>query len=160
MKRQNHRVIIPTLVITSGGFDPIHDGHLEYLRKARYLGDYHVCILNTDDFLMKKKGYCFYTQEQRLAILRELRCIDRVVLSIDDDMTVRQTIGGIYHDYKDITSKFIFAKGGDRFLDEIPEAEICKELGIKIVDGLGNKIESSSNLVEKARKGVLRDAII
>lgn len=149
-----------TLIITSGGFDPLHVGHIEYLKQAKALGGYHVCILNTDDFLIKKKGYCFYTQEQRQVLLCELRCVDRVVISIDTDMTVSRTIGSLYRDYKDTVSNFIFAKGGDRYASEIPEAKICAELGIKIVDGLGNKIESSSNLVEKVRKGVLRDAII
>lgn len=141
-----------TLIITSGGFDPLHIGHIEYLKQAKALGGYHVCILNTDDFLIKKKGYCFYTQEQRQALLCELRCVDRVVISIDTDMTVSRTIGSLYHDYKDTVSNFIFAKGGDRYASEIPEAKICAELGIKIVDGLGNKIESSSSLVEKVRK--------
>lgn len=141
-----------TLIITSGGFDPLHIGHIEYLKQAKALGGYHVCILNTDDFLIKKKGYCFYTQEQRQALLCELRCVDRVVISIDTDMTVSRTIGSLYRDYKDTVRNFIFAKGGDRYASEIPEAKICAELGIKIVDGLGNKIESSSSLVEKVRK--------
>lgn len=141
-----------TLIITSGGFDPLHIGHIEYLKQAKALGGYHVCILNTDDFLIKKKGYCFYTQEQRQALLCELRCVDRVVISIDTDMTVSRTIGSLYRDYKDTVSNFIFAKGGDRYASEIPEAKICAELGIKIVDGLGNKIESSSSLVEKVRR--------
>lgn len=140
-----------TLVITSGGFDPIHDGHIEYLKKAKDLGDFHVCILNSDSFLVSKKGYSFYTAKQRRAILSELKCVDLVIDSIDDDMTVCRTIEKIHCTFCKKYDKIIFAKGGDRFEHEIPESKICKDLEIQIIDGLGDKIESSSNLVNKER---------
>ena len=139
------------IVITSGGFDPIHNGHIEYLRKAKELGDFHICILNNDNFLKQKKGYCFFNVNQRYQIMKELRCIDDVIISVDKDLTVCDTIKLIYNKYNNGENEFIFAKGGDRFLHEIPESAICKELNIKIVDGLGEKIESSSNLVNKVK---------
>ena len=81
--------------------------------------------------------------------MKELKCIDEIVISVDEDMTVNKTIKFIYDKYNGKENEFIFAKGGDRYKYEIPEAKICKKLNISIIDGLGEKIESSSNLVNK-----------
>lgn len=154
------------IVITSGGFDPIHDGHIEYLQKAKMLCDnvYHVCIANSDKFLIAKKGYCFYTLKQRKAILQALECVDEVVDCIDDDSTVCKTIESLYYKFKNLLQskdfKMIFAKGGDRFECDIPEKVICDKLGIQIVDGLGEKISSSSELVENAKNCKRRDLCV
>lgn len=144
-------------VITSGGFDPIHEGHIEYLEKAKdlYINEaevMHFCIVNAEHFLIKKKGYAFYSEKQRLEIIRALRCVDEAVLSIDTDMTVCNTIRCMYERLKNNYDKIVFAKGGDRFNYEIPEAKVCKELGIEMVDGLGKKIASSSYIVAKYEK--------
>lgn len=141
------------LVITSGGFDPLHDGHIEYLRMANELfeNERHICIVNTDEFLKKKKGYVFMDIDKRLAIMRELKCIDDVVVSVDEDMTVCKTIETIAKCNKKHYDKIVFAKGGDRFAEEIPESNVCNKYGIEIVDGLGEKITSSSKLVENQR---------
>lgn len=136
-----------TVVVTSGGFDPIHQGHIEYLELASKLGDIHICIMNSDDFLIKKKGYCLLNEKNRLSVLSGLSCIDTVVRSVDTDNTVNETLSVLRKLYPEYLYNMIFAKGGDRNSKEIPEASICKELGIDIVDELGAKIESSSKLV-------------
>ncbi len=132
------------IVAASGGFDPLHAGHIEYLEKAKALGDRLIVILNRDDFLRKKKGYVFMSFEERCKIIAALGCVDEVVGCIDDDLTVCKTL--------EILKPNIFAKGGDRTADEIPEAETCRRLKIKIIDGLGEKIQSSSELVRQIEK--------
>ena len=126
------------VVAVSGGFDPLHKGHIEHLREARKLGDKLVVILNKDQFLLKKKGSVFMPYEDRREILRSLGFVDDVIPCIDEDETVCRTLKQLKPN--------IFAKGGDRFSDEIPEAKICRELGIRIIDNLGKKLQSSSNL--------------
>lgn len=143
-------------VITSGGFDPIHEGHIEYLERAKELAEdtFHICIVNSGVFLNKKKGYAFYSEKQRLKIVSSLRCVDSVFLSVDEDMTVCESISIICKTLKlkENYDEVIFAKGGDRYSDEIPEAETCKKLGIKIIDNLGEKVESSSNLIKRLKE--------
>lgn len=141
------------LVITSGGFDPLHDGHVEYLKLAKSLFNnvFHICIINNDRFLLRKKGHKVLSQEQRAKIIKELKCIDDVYYSSDDDNTVCVSIIKIFEKYHNDYNKVVFAKGGDRNKNEIPEANICKKLGIEIIDGLGNKIESSSNMIERMK---------
>jgi rfaE bifunctional protein nucleotidyltransferase chain/domain len=128
-------------VAASGYFNPLHKGHVEYLEKAKSLGDKLVVILNNDHQRALKGSKEFMSQEERMVILKALRCVDEVVLSIDMDPTVCKSLEMIKPD--------IFAKGGDRFASEIPEAEVCNRLGILMVDGLGNKIQSSSWLLAK-----------
>ena len=126
------------VVATSGYFDPLHVGHLECLELASELGDKLIVIVNSDLQAKQKKGKSFMMEEDRLKIVAALRCVDEVFLSIDKDSTQRESLKHLKPD--------IFAKGGDRTSDEIPELSICRELGIRIVDGLGKKIRSSSSL--------------
>ena len=129
------------IVAASGYFNPLHKGHVEYLERAREIGDTLIVIVN-NDFQVKLKGSQeFMTQEERLSIVRSLRCVDMAVLSIDSDPTVCETLK--------IIRPHIFAKGGDRYTYEIPESKICHDLGIAIVDGLGKKIQSSSWLLNR-----------
>ena len=121
----------------------MHCGHVEYLERAKALGDKLVVIVNKDDFLIRKKGYAFMPLAERMQIVAALRCVDEVVASVDEDQTVCESLKFV--------QPTIFAKGGDRHAGEIPEAQVCKELGIHIVDGLGGKIQSSSTLVSKIR---------
>lgn len=132
------------VVAVSGGFDPMHVGHVEYFEKAKELGDELVVILNKDSFLMAKKGYVFMPFRQRKKILESLSCVDRVVDCIDEDMTVCKTLQNL--------KPAVFAKGGDRFSHEIPEKAVCDRLNIMIVDGLGDKVESSSELVRRSKE--------
>lgn len=126
------------VVVTSGYFDPLHVGHLECLELARELGDKLIVIINNDLQAKLKKGKSFMSQEDRMKIIAALACVDEVFLSIDKDKTQCESLKYLRPN--------IFAKGGDRMTDEIPEAKVCSDLGIKIVDGLGKKIRSSSSM--------------
>ena len=128
-------------VACSGYFNPLHKGHVEYLEKAKTLGDRLVVIVNSDHQRALKGSKEFMGEEERMMIIKALRCVDEVFLSVDKDGTVCESIRAVKPD--------IFAKGGDRFAAEIPEAQVCRELGIEMVDGLGNKIQSSSWLLNK-----------
>jgi len=134
-----------TIVACSGGFDPLHVGHLRLFKAARELGDKLVVILNSDEFLMKKKGNVFMPFSERKELLEGVRYVDEVIGSIDKDMSVCETLKMI--------KPTIFANGGDRETErDIPEAEVCRSLGIKMVFGVGGgKIQSSSRLVERAK---------
>ena len=128
-------------VAVSGYFDPLHIGHLQYLKMASGLGDRLVVILNNEKQTMLKRGTKpFMPAEDRKEILEELKCVDEVFISIDEDESVCRSLEFIIPD--------IFAKGGDRNIDNILEADICKEFGIKIIDGIGSKIQSSSELIK------------
>jgi len=127
-------------VAASGYFNPIHKGHIEYLKLAKELGDKLIVILNNDKQVKLKGSKPFMDEEERKIILQAIKYVDEVYISIDDDETVCKSLSIIHPD--------IFAKGGDRFSNEVPEAEACKELNIKIVDCLGEKIQSSSELLK------------
>jgi len=131
------------VVAVSGFFDPIHRGHIEYLQLAKRLGDKLIVILNNDEQAILKKGKPFMPLDDRKAILQAIKYVDEVFISIDTDTSVCKSL--------QVVKPHIFAKGGDRFATEIPESTICKELGIKIVDGLGEKVQSSSNFYQKIK---------
>ena len=125
-------------VAVSGYFDPIHVGHLEYLRMAKELGDSLVVIVNNNYQCKLKKGKHFMDENDRVEIVKALRFVDEVFLSVDNDRTVCKSLAEIKPD--------IFANGGDRVTSEVPETPVCKKFNIKMVDGLGDKIRSSSSL--------------
>lgn len=137
-------------VIVSGGFDPIHIGHLEMFEKAKTLGDHLTVILNSDKFLLEKKGYIFMPYKEREKIILGFKAVDQVVESIDKDNTVKETLKKLSK--KNLVD--IFANGGDREdKKDIPEYEVCKENGIKMVFGIGGKkIQSSSKLVDRFKQ--------
>tara|TARA_R110002060_G_scaffold15376_14_gene21478 strand:- start:675 stop:1082 length:408 start_codon:yes stop_codon:yes gene_type:complete len=124
------------IVAVSGYFDPIHVGHIEYLEKAASMGERLMVIVNNDYQARLKKGKSFMNEDDRLKIVQSLSCVDEAYLSIDLDLTVCQSLKAYNPD--------VFANGGDRLNGEIPESAICKELNISIIDGLGEKIRSSS----------------
>ena len=125
-------------VAVSGYFDPIHVGHLEYLRMAKELGDSLVVIVNNNYQCKLKKGKHFMDENDRVEIVKALRFVDEVFLSVDKDRTVCKSLEEIKPD--------VFANGGDRATSEVPETPVCKKFNIKMVDGLGDKIRSSSFL--------------
>jgi len=123
--------------------DPLHVGHLEYLARAKELAGPDgelVVIVNNDYQARLKKGRPFMPDIERKTILEHLRMVDEVWISIDEDRTVRRTIRSID---PPIT---MFVNGGDQTNDTIPERAVCEELGVLLVDGLGEKIQSSSQL--------------
>ena len=126
------------VIAISGYFDPIHVGHLEYINMAKKLGDKLVVIVNNNYQCELKKGKPFMDERDRVIIVSNLKNVDEVFLSIDKDKTVCASLEKIKPD--------IFANGGDRKNYEIPESVICKKYDIKIIDGLGDKIRSSSDL--------------
>ena len=105
-------------------------------------------IINNDNQRKKKGSKEFMNEEERLIIIRELKVVDYCELSIDEDKTVNKSILKIYENYHKKYQIF-FGNGGDQNNGTIPEANICKELNIKLIDGLGNKIQSSSWLLDK-----------
>ena len=142
------------VVAVSGGFDPIHIGHVRLFERARALGDELVVILNNDNWLRKKKRHAFMPDYERKEIIEGLRAVDRVVLTDHpedpDDMSVSSTLRKIHPD--------IFANGGDRNEKDsmnpasslYKDINTCKELGIEMIFNIGDggKIQSSSWLLE------------
>jgi len=138
------------IVAVSGGFDPVHIGHVRMFNEAKALGDYLVVILNNDNWLRLKKGYSFMSEEERREIIENFASVDEVLFSFHEEGTSDLSI------CKELThiKPHIFANGGDRKEDNIPEYEVCNTLGIRMEFniGAGGKIQSSSWLIEKARK--------
>ena len=126
------------IVAVSGYFDPVHVGHLEYLRLSKKLGDKLVVIVNNNHQCVLKKGKPFMDEKDRVEIVRSLEMVDEVFLSIDDDKSVCKSLEKI--------KPHIFANGGDRSTGEVPESTVCKKYNIQMTDGLGDKIRSSSDL--------------
>tara|TARA_A100001011_G_scaffold312464_1_gene329908 strand:+ start:575 stop:979 length:405 start_codon:yes stop_codon:yes gene_type:complete len=125
------------LVAISGYFDPLHVGHLEYIKLSKKLGDRLVVIVNNDFQSKLKKGKSFMNESDRLEIVKSIIWVDDAIISVDKDDSVCKSI--------ELVKPDIFANGGDRKNKEIPESKICNKLGIKIIDGIGKKIRSSSN---------------
>ena len=125
-------------IAVSGYFDPIHVGHLEYLKMAKSMGDILVVIVNNNHQCVLKKGKFFMDENDRLEIVKAIKYVDEVVLSVDQDKTVCKSL--------ELIRPNIFANGGDRSTDEVPETSVCKKYKIEMVDGLGKKIRSSSSL--------------
>ena len=141
------------IAIVSGGFDPVHIGHIELFKKARrQIGSVFV-ILNSDRFLTNKKGKPFMPFKERKVILENLNCVDLVIRSIDTDDTVCKTLEELSNlrtklPNGDFWEKLYFCNGGDRTDGRnTPEHELCEKVGIESVYGLGSKIQSSSCLI-------------
>jgi D-beta-D-heptose 7-phosphate kinase/D-beta-D-heptose 1-phosphate adenosyltransferase len=130
------------IVATSGGFDPLHIGHIRCFKEAKALGDWLIVVLNSDRFLIQKKGFVFMPFKERKELIASIKYVDEVVNCIDKDQSVCETLTKI--------RPAVFAKGGDRTLENIPEAKICQRLGIKMIFNVGGKkVQSSSWLLKK-----------
>ena len=134
-------------VIVSGYFNPLHKGHIEYLKLSKKKGDILIVIVNNDFQRELKGSKKFMDEKERQLIIAELRVVDKVYLSIDKDKSVSKTIQKIYNELKNEFELF-FANGGDQDNSSILESKVCKELNIKMIDGLGSKIQSSSWLLK------------
>lgn len=138
------------VVAVSGGFDPLHVGHVRLFQEAKKLGDKLIVILNNDNWLTKKKGSVFMPQEERKEIIEALKVVDKVFVTKhekdSDDRSICRELEEIRPD--------IFANGGDRTRDNIPEVPLCEKICCKMVFnvGKGGKVQSSSWLLEKHAK--------
>ncbi len=131
----NNKTVV---VAVSGAFDPPHIGHIRYIREAAKLGDRLVVILNSDDFLLKKKGFVFWPFAERKEMLESISGVDEVVAAIDKDQTVRKTLELVRPD--------IFAKGGDMHDPaDIPETDTCLKIGCMVVTSVGGGTIRSVN---------------
>ena len=130
------------IICVSGYFDPLHVGHIEYFERSKKLGTKLLVIVNNDLQAKLKKGGSFMPFTERIKIIESLRCVDKVVGSIDTDRTVCQTLQSLNPKPK------YFCNGGDQNNANIPEADICLNCGIELRDGFGEKIQSSSWLIK------------
>ena len=135
-------------VIVSGYFNPLHKGHIELFEKAKEVGDLLIVIVNNDLQREMKGSKFFQDQDERIRIIRALSIVDMAWISIDKDSTQNETLKVMVDKFYG-SMKLAFANGGDQNNDTIPEAEICKLFDIELIDGLGDKIQSSSWLLEK-----------
>ena len=133
-----------TIVCASGYFNPLTVGHIEYFQKSKDLGSKLIVIVNSDKQSILKKGTSFMPEQERLKIVRSLECVDAAIISVDEDRTVCKTLQMIHPD--------IFTNGGDQTNDKIPEKDVCEKMGTRLVDGLGDKIQSSSWLLANVSK--------
>jgi len=133
-------------IIVSGYFNPIHKGHIEYFNNAKANGDYLIVIVNSDYQRAIKGSKEFQNEDERVFIVSNIKSVDKVFLSIDQDRTVCETIRHV-HQLLFTDFEIAFANGGDQNNTSIPEAPVCHELGIELIDGLGDKIQSSSWLL-------------
>lgn len=156
MIKKNKSTKKPKVVVVSGGFDPVHIGHVRMFERAKKFGDKLVIILNNDNWLMLKKGSVFMPEKQRKEILEAFRAVDKVVLTGHKpgtkDISICEELKTIKPD--------IFANGGDRKPsgDPIPEVAVCKKIGTKIIYnvGKGGKVQSSSWLLAKYKNNKKR----
>jgi cytidyltransferase-like protein len=142
------------VVVVSGYFNPIHSGHIDYLESAKEIGDYLIVIVNNDKQVELKGSVPFMNQEERVKIVSSLRCVNKAVVSIDDDPTVCQSIRKEYYSLQDdpFFIGMAFANGGDRKEGGVPEDVLEEELGINMVYNVGGKkTQSSSKLIEKSK---------
>ena len=136
----------PKAIIVSGYFNPIHKGHIEYFNNAKANGDKLIVIVNSDHQRVLKGSKEFQNEDERVFIVSNIKSVDLVFLSIDLDRTVCETIHFIHSKLAE-EYRLAFANGGDQNNNSIPEVPICHELDIELIDGLGEKIQSSSWLL-------------
>ncbi len=130
-------------IIVSGYFNPLHKGHIEYFHLAKKQGDKLFVIVNNDSQRKLKKSKEFMLEKERILIVEELIVTDKVFLSVDKDKTVCASLNKIHKDFSK-KYKLYFANGGDQSNQSIPEVDLCNNLGIELIEGLGDKIQSSS----------------
>ena len=145
------------VVITSGFFNPVHIGHMNLMEEAKKLGDFLVVIVNNDEQVKLKGSIPFMPEEERMRIIKALKYVDEVVLSVDSyvdgkEVPIPKSLKMVAQTYP---GELIFAKGGDRHIGNIPDAErkVCEDFNIKVVSNVGGgKVQSSSWLISSALK--------
>jgi len=144
--------------IVSGYFNPVHKGHIELFEKAKEIVDTLIVIVNNDEQVKLKGSVEFQREDERVKIIQSLKPVDVVYLSIDTDKSVVETLKMAYEKFKkyenqmfnsdnNVKHSFIFLNGGDQFSNSVAERDVCIEYGIYMMDGLGGKIQSSSDLL-------------
>lgn len=151
------------IAIASGYFNPVHKGHIELFERAKEIADKLIVIVNNDKQRELKGSKEFQNEDERCKIISSLKPVDGVLLSIDEDRTVRESLKLLNERYEIIkintsTSetplefKLIFINGGDQFSNTVAERDVCMEYGIYMIDGMGGKIQSSSWLLKGNEK--------
>ena len=144
---------IRRFVVISGYFNPIHSGHIDYIKSAKELGDALIVIVNNDEQVKMKGSVPFQDQEERLKIVSNIKGVDHAVVSVDKDATVCQSIR-LIHSTTDLFMTFdemIFCNGGDRKKGGVPEDILTEEIGVRMVYNVGGeKTQSSSELLARA----------
>ena len=138
----------PKAIIVSGYFNPLHKGHLELFGKAKASGDLLWVIVNSDHQRALKGSREFMLEDERLLIVSAIGIVDKALISIDKDKTQCATLADLANKYSG-EYELNFANGGDQNNDTIAEVSICREKGIGLLEGLGDKIQSSSWLLNK-----------
>ena len=135
------------IVLVTGGFDPLHSGHIAYFEEAKKLGDILVVGVNSDSWLQRKKGQAFMPLLERTNIIRKLECVDYVIDFNDSDNTAKHAIQKVRQNYPQ--DQIIFANGGDRVDTNIPEMDVNLP-NVRFAFGIGgfNKLNSSSTILE------------
>ncbi|MDC3238796.1 adenylyltransferase/cytidyltransferase family protein [Flavobacteriaceae bacterium] len=138
----------PKAIIVSGYFNPLHKGHLELFEKAKAAGDQLWVIVNSVFQRELKGSKEFMDQDERLLIVSAIGIVDKALISIDKDKTQCASLGDLADKYSS-EYELYFANGGDQNNDSIPEVPVCKKYEIGLIEGLGDKIQSSSWLLKK-----------
>ena len=142
---------IKNIIIVSGGFDPVHKGHIRMFREAANFGANVIVGLNSDEWLTRKKGKSFMKWDERAEILESCKFINQVIPFDDSDDTASDAIKRVFDMYNADSSDYniYFANGGDRKLGNVPEFDNCRELGVVMLWNFGGgKIQSSSDLTK------------
>jgi len=159
MQKKKKTSSVRRVVAVSGGFDPLHIGHVRMFEEAKALGDYLVVVLNNDNWLHMKKGFAFMPEKERKEIIEAIHCVDEVVVTghTKDDMD-----RSVCHVLSTVRPH-VFANGGDRKPDgdPVPEVALCQKLNIEMVYNIGHggKVQSSSWLVDAAQKKAKKSTI-
>ena len=138
----------PKAIIVSGYFNPLHKGHLELFEKAKAAGDQLWVIVNSDHQRKLKGSKEFMDENERLIIVKAIGIVDKALISIDKDKTQCATLGDLADNFSS-EYELYFANGGDKNNDSISEISVCKEKELGLLEGLGDKIQSSSWLLKK-----------
>ena len=140
------------IIILSGGFDPIHIGHIKMFKAAKKMGNIVIVGVNSDLWLSRKKGKPFMLETERIEILKSIKYIDSILSFDDSDNTACDLIQKVIQIYQNDNVEIFFGNGGDRTSKTTPEIEFCNKNNIKMIwDIGGGKIQSSSNLIENSK---------
>lgn len=149
------------IAIASGYFNPLHKGHIELFERAKEISDKLIVIVNNDIQRKLKDSKEFQLEDERCRIIASLKPVDGVLISVDTDGSVTESLKLLYERYKklemtqfenSISFKLIFINGGDQFSNTIAERDVCNEYGIYMIDGMGKKIQSSSWLLNDSKE--------